>query len=240
MPPSLTPQRGGLADRRGFRGEIETDTDLFALLLRAEIEDAAEGFACEIKAKQWKKGVRRGSMPRRWFDGKHYCVFQLRGHPWTTILHEYSADTFTEQVARKLSASLRCGAVFAGSQDTAGVACYILYDSGRLGEVFFLHNERSDTFHTLTDAQFAHVEEHGFSKTPCGYFCASQVRKLSEFRCRGLCGCKSGDEAILKLNRIIDDFFKSQGAYLAFPNSEHFTLARAADDDFVRLDLIEV
>lgn|GEM_PF-2849478 len=240
MPSTIKPKRSGLAERRGFRGEIETDSDLCALLLRADIDEAAGAFAKQVKAKQWKKGVPRAKFPRNWFDGPHYCVYQLQGHPWTTLLHEYAKTTFTEQVARDLSASLRSRVIFTGSQDTAGVSWYILFDSGRLAEVFFLHDERSDEFHTLTDAQFAGVERHGFAKTPHGYYCASRARKISEARCRALCACESGDEAILKLNRIIDDFLKSQDAYLAFPTAMDFTLARAADSDFVRLDLIEV
>jgi hypothetical protein len=232
-------KRSGLAERRGFRGEIETDANLCALLVRADIEEAAGSFAQAIKAKQWKKGVPRGKMPRKWFDGRNYCLYQLRGHPWTTIQHEYDKSAFTEQVAKDLSAALGSRVIFAGSQNTAGVVWCCLYDSGRLAEVFFLHDEKSETFHTLTDAEFAHVEKNGFSKVPYGYFCASRVREISEARCRGLCGCESGDESIVKLNRIIDDFFKSQDAYLAFPNSEYFTLARDADSDFVRLDLVE-
>jgi len=239
MPSAPKPKRSGVAERRGFRGEIETDANLCALLLRADIDQAVGAFAQAMKAKQWKKGVQRARMPRNWFDGRNYLAFQLRGHRWTTILHEYTKNTFTEQVAKDLSASLGSGAVFTGSQDTAGVVWYVLYDSGRLAEVFYLHDERGETFHTLTDAEFSHVEKHGLSKIPYGYFCASRVRKISETRCRKLCGCESGDESIVKLNRIIDDFLKSQDAYLSFPNSEYFTLARDADSDFVRLDLIE-
>jgi hypothetical protein len=46
-------------------------------------------------------------------------------------------------------------------------------------------------------------------------------------------------------SRVADDFLKSQDAFLAFnimdePDREYFPLAEAADEDIVRMDVVEM
>src|SRR5262249_36860898 len=156
----------------------------------------------------------------------------LRGHSWTTVIAQLDSKfLFSPLLAKRLSAQLRTKAIFAGDHDTGGTTDYIMYDSGKLAEVFHWHDY--DAFHILTPSEFTKVEKVGFGALPFGYYGASKARKLPTADFKAL---KQGVDFYPHVERLFDEFLKSQDAFLSFnvmDDPEHFPLAEASNEDIV-------
>jgi hypothetical protein len=229
-----------LAERRGLQGPFQVDLSFFALLVQAGIDKVAGCFAREMKARRHKEDVGRADLPDCDVFGNVYFPFQLRGHSWTTVIHRIDDKLmFSPQLAKRLSAQLKTKAIFAGDHDTGGTTDYIMYDGGKLAEVFHWHD--MDPFHTLTPAEIAKVEREPFGGVPFGYYGASRARKLPLADFKAL---EQGVDFYPCVERLFDGFLKSQDAFLAFnlmdePGTEYFPIAEATDEDIVRIDVIE-
>ena len=229
-----------LAERRGLQGPFQSDLSIFALLVQADIDKVAVCFAREMKARRHKKDVARGDLPDCDVFGNIYFPFQLCGHSWTTVIHRIDDKLlFSPQLAKRLSAQLKTKAIFAGDHDTGGTTDYIMYDGGKLAEVFHWHDLAP--FHVLTPAEIAKVEKQPLGAIPFGYYGASRARKLPLADFKAL---KRGVDFYPCVERLFDGFLKSQDAFLAFnlmddPGTEYFPIAEACDEDIVRIDVIE-
>jgi hypothetical protein len=231
-----------IAERRGLQGPFQVDLSFYALLVRADIGKAADVFAREMKAKRHRKGLVRADLPESDPDGNLYFPFQLRGHPWMTVVHRMDDKfRFSPLLAKRLSEKLKTRAIFAGDHDTGGTTDYVMYDSGKLAEAFHWHDW--EELHLLTAAEFGRVEKEGFLKyNPSGYYAASKARKLPVNEYKAL---RQGVEFYEHVERLIDSFLKSQDAFLAFnlmdeQGREYHPLAEAADEDIVRVDVVKV
>jgi hypothetical protein len=86
------------------------------------------------------------------------------------------------------------------------------------------------------------VEQQGFGGVPFGYYGASKARRLPVADFKAL---KKGVDFYPHVERLFDEFLKSQDAFLAFnvmdePGTEYFPIAEATDDDIARIDVIEI
>jgi hypothetical protein len=212
---------------------------LCAMLVRADVEQTAGALARDLKTKKWQKSVPRADLPECDLRTPRLYPFQYRGHAWTTVVHRFA---FYDDVAKRLSATLRTRALCAGYEDTSYCFDYALYDSGKLVEAF--HWGDSQEFSLLTPAEFTQVEERGvFSCAPHGYYAVSKVRKLpvADFEALSKKVRKQFGE---HLDHLFDEFLRSQDAFLAFnimdePGREYFALAEASDDEVVRIDVVQ-
>jgi hypothetical protein len=100
----------------------------------------------------------------------------------------------------------------------------------------------------LTATEFAKVEKAGFGGISHGYYAASKARKLPVANYQALnrkALIKQGVEFYAQVERLVDDFLKSQDAFLAFnvmgePGTEYFPSGEATDEDIVRMDVVEM
>jgi hypothetical protein len=237
-----TEPKAPLTQRRGLQDPFHHDLSLFVLLVQAEIDKVTDPFAREIKAKRVTKGVARSTLPDCDVFGTRFFPFQYRGHSWTTVIHTIDDEfKYSPELARKLSAKLGTKAIFAGHQDTAGTSDYIMYDLGKLAEVFHWHG--LEEFHTLSPAEFARVESDGFLEVPRGYYAGSEVRELNVTDFEALFS-KRGEKFNQHIEHLIDDFLRSQDAFLSLnwrgeQGTDFFPLAEATDEEIVRIDVVE-
>jgi hypothetical protein len=230
-----------LAERRGLQGPFQVDLSFFALLVKADIGKAADCFAREMAARRHLKNVTRTDLPECDVFGDVYIPYQFRGHSWTTVVHQIDRKfKFSPLLARQLSLKLKTRAIFAGDHDTGGTTDWIMYDSGKLAEVFHWH--QWSAFHTLSPAEVAKIEKKGFNDVPCGYYAMSKMRKLPAMDYKAL---KQGVDFYPHVEGLFDEFLKSQDAFLAFnvmdePGREYFPLAEATDEDIVGIDVVEI
>jgi hypothetical protein len=242
MPKANKTPKVPMAQRRGLQDPFHHDLSFFILLVRADIDRVTDVFAREMKAKRVKKGVARNKLPDCDVFGRTFFPFQYRGHSWTTVIHQLDEKfRYSPALARRLSEELRTKAIFAGDHDTAGTIDYILYDSGKLAEVFHWHD--LEKFHVLTPAEFKQVESSGFSQCPHGYYGASKVRELAVADFNALFS-KRGEKFNAHVEHLIDEFLRSQDAFLSInwrdePGTEYFPLAEATDAHIVRIDIVE-
>jgi hypothetical protein len=232
-----------LAERRGLQGPFEHDLSFFILMVRADIERVTDLFAEEMKAKHVRKAVPRAGLPDCEVFGSAYFPFQGRGHAWTTVVHQLDSEgIYRPALARRLSERLKTRAIFAGSQDTAGTIDYILYDSGKLAEVF--HWGDLVKFRLLNPAEFERAQQEGFLIQPYGYYAASRVRTLPVGEFEALF-TKKGEKFTQHVEYLIDGFLRSQDAFLALnwldePGTEYFPLAEAGEEDIIQIDMVQV
>jgi hypothetical protein len=212
---------------------------LCAMLVRADVEQTAGALARDLKTKKWQKNVPRDELPDCDLYTPRFYPFQYRGQEWTTVVHRCAFD---DLVAKRLSSALKTRAVWVSHEDTSGAYDYIAFDSGKLAEAFHLTDWQE--FHTLTPAETTAVEERGvFGFAPQPYFCVSKVRKLdvADFKALSKKVRKQFGE---HLDRLFDEFLKSQDAFLGFnimdqPGREYFPLAEASDDEIARIDIVQ-
>jgi hypothetical protein len=166
-----------------------------------------------------------------------FYPFQYRRHDWTTVVHRCAFD---DLVAKRLATALKTRTISVCYEDTSGAYDYIAFDAGKLAEAFHLTDWRE--FHTLTPAEICAVEERGvFGFAPQSYFCVSKVRKLDIANFKAL--TKSGRKFGEHLDRLFDEFLRSQDAFLGFnimdqPGREYFPLLEAGDDEIARIDVV--
>ena len=232
-----------IAERRGLEGPFDHDLSLFALLVRADIDAVTDIFSYELGATRVRKGVTRAELFGGGEFGSTFCPFQYRGHRWMTVISELEQSSgYTAGLARRLSEKLGTRAIFAGSHDTAGTIDYILYDRGKLAEVF--HWGDLVRFHTLTPSEFQQVEKNGFSKPPYGYYAASKVRELNVSEYEALLK-KKGEKFNQHVDGLIDAFLRDQDAYLTLnwmneSGTEFSPKKTGAEANFARIDIVEV
>jgi|ERR1043166_2002917 hypothetical protein len=227
-----------IAARRGLQGSMRLPDALCAMLVRADVEQTAGALARELKTKNWKKNVPRQELPDCDLYTPRFYPFQYGGQEWTTVVHRCAFD---DLVAKRISSALKTPTLWVSHEDTSGAYDYIAFDSGKLAEAFHLTDWQE--FHTLTPAETAQVEERGvFGFAPHPYFCVSKVRKLDVADFKAL-SKKVRQQFSEHLDRLFDEFLKSQDAFLGFnimdqPGREYFPLAEASDDEIVRIDVV--
>jgi hypothetical protein len=231
-----------IAERRGLHGPFQVDLSFYALLVRADITTVADAFAREMKAKKHSKGLSRADLPDCDPDGNLYFPFQLRGHLWTTVVHRMDDKfRFSPLLAKRLSEHLKSQTIFAGDHDTGGTTDWVMYERGKLAEVFHWHDW--EELHLLTPAEVVRAEKESFLKyNPCAYYAFSNVRKLPVNEYKAL---RQGVEFHERVNYLLDSFLKCQDAFLSFnlmdePGREYHPLAEASDDDIARVDVVKV
>jgi hypothetical protein len=232
-----------LAERRGLQGPFEHDLSFYVLLVQADIDQVTDLFAEEMKAKRIEKAIPPADLPDCDVFGNVYFPFQYRGHAWTTVVHRLdSGGLYRPQLARRLSEKLKTRAIFAGSHDTAGTIDYVLYDAGKLAEVF--HWGDLVKFRMLTSEEFERAEQEGFLGRPYGYYAASKARTLPVAEYEALF-TKKGEKFNEHVEHLIDGFLRSQNAFLALnwmgePDMEYYPLAEARNEDIMQIDVVEV
>ena len=212
---------------------------LCATLVRAGVEEAAAALAHELKTKRWQKSVPRAELPASDLYEPRFYPFQYRGHAWTTIVHRFGFD---DLAAKRMSVALDTSVIWLCHEDTSSSWAYILFTSGKLAEAFGVSD--AQTFRTPTSAEFVQLEERGaFAYSPHPYYCASKVRSLDTSDYEALAS-KKGKKFGEHLDRLFDEFLKSQDAFVGFnimdqPGRDYFPLAEASDDEVARIDVIE-
>lgn len=127
-PPWPTP---ALAERRGV---MTFDSNLIAVLVKAPVETTADALAKHLGARTWLKDAIGKMITFSTSPG--YLLFQLRGHPYTTVFqYVYSPPGGpTPDLAEALSKALATKAIFFANSDTGGVTTFEAYDMGKLLE----------------------------------------------------------------------------------------------------------
>jgi hypothetical protein len=232
-----------IAERRGIQAFMAVGDASCAMLVRADVEQTARELARDLGTENWRKDVPRKALPACGLRDPRFYPFQYRGHDWTTVVHRYE---FMDDLAKRLSAALRIRAIWVGYEDVSGSTDYTLYDSGRLKEVFHLFDPKA--FHALEPAEMELLDRRGglargVPPLPHGYFAGSQVRSLNLADFKALLTLK-GRQYGEHLERLFDDFLRSQDAFLGFNGlgevgTEFYPLDEAGDDEILRIDVVE-
>ncbi len=241
MPKAKKSTKTQLATRRGLQDRFMHDSSYYGLLIHADIAEVTDLLAKELKAKRVTKGVPIKDLPGSWPDEMKFFPFQYRGHAWTTVIHTMDTKlTYSPALALRLSEKLKTRTIMAGSNDDFGAIDYIMFNSGKLAEVFHWHGSKE--LHTPTPDEVSAIERNALTILPHGFYAMSKARTVAPEYFQSLLtpGKKFNDT----LAPLIDDFFKSQDAFFALnwwgePETETHPLAEATDEDLVRIDFIE-
>ena len=127
-PPWPTP---ALGDRRGV---ITFDTNLIAVLVKAAVGPTADALVKRLGAGVWLKDALGKTVAYSRSPG--YLLYQLQGHPYTTIFQYVHAPPGgpTVDLARTLSEAMATRVIYFANSDTGGVTTFEAYDGGRLLE----------------------------------------------------------------------------------------------------------
>ena len=231
-----------IADRRGIQHFMAVGDATCGMLVRAGVEATAGALAADLGSDDWRKEVPRAELPECAPGALRFFPFQYRGHDWTSVVHRYA---FQDDLAQRLSAALATRALWVGYEDVSGSIDYALYDSGAAKEVFHLGDPRS--FRELSSAEMRSLERAGgvcrwVQKDPQGAYARSDVRRLDAADIRKL-GAERGKQYVGHLDRLFDDFLRSQDAFLAFNalgevGREFYPLDEAEDGEILRIDVV--
>ena len=118
------------------RGVMTFDTNLIAVLVKAAVGPTAAALVKRLGARAWLKDALGKTVSYSRSPG--YLLYQLRGHPYTTVfqyVHAPRGDP-TGDVAKALSEALATRVIYFANSDTGGVTTFEAYDAGRRLERF--------------------------------------------------------------------------------------------------------